>query len=152
VDGWDISPTAIGWAQRRAAETGAAVRFFQRDALGDADFDGYDIVVSSLFLHHLNDGQAVEFLARVRHGCRRLALISDLIRCFLGWALARVATRVLSRSAIVHTDGPRSVVRAFTRGEILQLAKRAGLEGAAVSSHWPFRFLLQWTPPHDRLE
>jgi hypothetical protein len=48
----------------------------------------------------------------------------------------------LSRSAVVHADGPQSVAAAFTPIEVLTLARRAGLHTARVSSQWPCRFLL----------
>ena len=62
----------------------------------------------------------------------------------LGYLLALIGTRVLSRSPIVHVDGPRSVRAAFTVFEALQLAEHAGLHGATIGWRWPFRFLMEW--------
>jgi hypothetical protein len=58
--------------------------------------------------------------------------------------LACAGTRLLSRSPVVHVDGPRSVAAAFTPAEALDLAQRAGLTGATVVRRWPCRFLLTW--------
>ena len=75
---------------------------------------------------------------------RRLLLANDLRRSRTGWLLAATACRLLTGSPVVHADGPLSVARAFTRGEVAALAERTGLRGAAVESRWPFRFLLTW--------
>jgi hypothetical protein len=98
----------------------------------------------SLFLHHLDEPQAVELLRRMSESARHLVLVNDLIRGRLGYALAWLGTRLLTRSRVVHVDGPLSVEGAFTRAEALELAERAGLHGATIVRRWPCRFLLTW--------
>jgi SAM-dependent methyltransferase len=144
IDGWDISPRAVAYARARAAAAGADVHFSQEDALAGAPVTAYDVVVSSLFLHHLDEGQAVELLRRMAGAARHLVLVNDLVRCAPGLVLAHLGTRLLSACDVVHTDGPRSVEAAFTPAEARALADRAGLAGARVAWRWPFRFLLTW--------
>jgi 2-polyprenyl-3-methyl-5-hydroxy-6-metoxy-1,4-benzoquinol methylase len=144
LDGCDISPTAIDCASRRAAVAGADARFFHLDVLHDPIPDGYDALVCSLFLHHLDERDALQVLHRMGQAAKSLVLINDLARSRTGLVLAHVATRLLSRSPIVHTDGPRSVNAAFTPEEICRLAAQAGLHGATVARRWPCRFLLSW--------
>jgi 2-polyprenyl-3-methyl-5-hydroxy-6-metoxy-1,4-benzoquinol methylase len=144
IDGCDISPTAIEYAARQAAAAGAAVRFFSLDAVHDSIPDGYDALMCSLFLHHLDEPDALELLRRMGEAARHLVVVNDLSRSRTGLFLAHVATRLLTRSAVVHTDGPLSVHAAFTPAEALALAERAGLHGATVSRRWPCRFLLTW--------
>jgi 2-polyprenyl-3-methyl-5-hydroxy-6-metoxy-1,4-benzoquinol methylase len=144
LEGCDLSPIAIDHARAAAARAGADVRFFLHDALTGPLLGGYDAVVSSLFLHHLDEEQALAFLQRMGAMARRLVLVNDLRRCLAGLALAHLATRLLTLSSVVHVDGPRSVENAFTPGEALALAERAGLRGARLTYHWPFRFLLRW--------
>ena len=143
IDGCDISPAAVAFASRRAAAAGADVRFFTCDALSQALPDSYDVVSTSLFLHHLEEEQAVALLRQMSSAARHLVLINDLRRSWRGFMLAWLATRVLTRSPIVHFDGPRSVESAFTAGEALQLGQHAGLGSLTVTHRWPFRFLLQ---------
>jgi hypothetical protein len=76
-----------------------------------------------------------------------LVLVDDLNRSWAGLALASAATRLLTTSAVVHTDGPRSVRAAFTPSEALGLAEQAGLTGATVRRHWPCRWQLVWRRP-----
>jgi 2-polyprenyl-3-methyl-5-hydroxy-6-metoxy-1,4-benzoquinol methylase len=147
VEGCDVSPGAIEYATRQAERRGAAVRFFVADALADDLPHGYDAVVCSLFLHHLTDEQAVRLLRRMALAAGRLVLVNDLVRSRAGLLLARVATRVLSLSPVVHVDGPRSVEGAFTVEEARSLAARADLGGATVERRWPCRYLLRWVRP-----
>jgi SAM-dependent methyltransferase len=147
IEGCDISPVAVEVAQRRAEQVGAAVRFFVHDALNGPLLSGYDAVMSSLFLHHLERDRARTLLQRMAAQTRGLVLVNDLVRSASGLILAHVGTRLLSRSYVVHTDGPRSVEGAFTLPELRALAAEAGLHGANVSWRWPCRMLLTWMKP-----
>ncbi len=145
IDGCDISNCAIDEARRRAAEASAeGLSFFQRDVLAQPLPAGYDVLTTSLFLHHLQEEQARQLLARMGAAADRGILVCDLQRSWLGYGLAWIGCRVLTRSKIVHVDGPRSVEAAFATAEIGQLAESAGLDGAAITHHWPQRWLLDW--------
>lgn len=147
VDGCDLSQQAVTNACRHAAGKPLQATFFQADALRDPLPQDYDVVVCSLFLHHLDDSAAVELLRRLGQSCRQLVLVNDLIRSPLGYGLAWAGCRLLSRSPIVHFDGPVSVQGAFRMDEALDLAIRAGLGGASIRRSWPERFLLSWRRP-----
>ncbi len=144
ISGCDVSDTAVDYATRRAAALGVDVKFFRRDVFRDPLPDDCDCVVSSLFLHHLEQEQAVELLRKMGAAARRMVVVNDLARSAAGLMLARLATRLLSRSDVVHTDGPLSVRAAFTPAEAVELARRAGLHGAVVAKRWPCRFLMKW--------
>lgn len=147
VDGCDLSQQAVAIACRHAADKDVQATFFQADALRDPLPLDYDVVVCSLFLHHLDETTAVELLRRMGQCCRQLLLVNDLIRSPLGYGLAWVGCRLLSRSPIVHFDGPVSVQGAFRMDEALDLTVQAGLGGARVRRSWPERFLLSWRRP-----
>jgi 2-polyprenyl-3-methyl-5-hydroxy-6-metoxy-1,4-benzoquinol methylase len=144
IAGCDISTTALDHARTRAEWAGADLSFFQADVLNPPLPEGYDVLTCSLFLHHLEEEQAVALLRRAAAAARKLVLINDLRRGRLAWLTAWVATRVLTTSPVVHTDGPLSVAAAFTIPEALELARRAGLAGTTAVPRWPFRFLLTW--------
>lgn len=145
VSGCDVSETALGFARVRAAGTG--VRFFRHDLLADPFPTGFDIVTCSLFLHHLDENPIVDLFRGVRESGASLFLASDLSRSRSGYWLAWGVTRLLSRSAIVHTDGPLSVRAAFTVEEMSSLAGRGFRNGFAIRPCWPRRFLLRWERP-----
>jgi len=145
IEGCDISPEAVRFAQQKATARGAAVRFFTLDALADSIPEGYDVVTCSLFLHHLDEADAVGLLRRMADASLRLVLVDDLIRSRVGYAVAWAGCRLLSRSPIVRHDGPVSVSSAFTPEEVRELARRAGLGEVSLMRHWPRRFLLSWS-------
>jgi ubiquinone/menaquinone biosynthesis C-methylase UbiE len=144
LEGCDISPVALAHARQRAAQQQAAVDFFRGDALAGDLPGGYDVVTCSLFLHHLDEEQAVRLLQRMARAAHRLVVVNDLERSWAGYALAWVGTRVLTSSPVVRCDGPRSVEGAFTVAEVLRLAAQAGLYQARVSRRWPCRYVLTW--------
>lgn len=144
IEGCDVSPGAVAFADERARARGVPVRFFRWDALNDPLPEGHDVITATLFLHHLEDATAVDLLRRMRVAAARAVLVDDLVRGRPGFALAWAGCRLLSSSRVVHHDGPVSVAAAFTPAEALDLARRAGLDGATVTRHWPQRFLLAW--------
>jgi SAM-dependent methyltransferase len=145
--GCDRSPRALNFARWRAASRGRRVSFFELDLESDPLPAGYDVLICSLLLHHLDDSAAVELLRRMAAAARQRVLVSDLRRGRFGLLLCHVGTRLLTRSPVVHVDGPRSVRAAFTIDEVRELARRAGLEGARVREVWPARFMLSWSRP-----
>jgi 2-polyprenyl-3-methyl-5-hydroxy-6-metoxy-1,4-benzoquinol methylase len=142
----DISATAMVTATRNAERAGAKLDFFTHDVLALPLPEKYDAVTCSLFLHHLEEAEAVRVLERMRQAARHLVLVNDLDRSAIGYALAWAGTRILSRSPIVHYDGPVSVRAAFTPKEARRLAERAGWANTAIGRRWPFRFLMQGKP------
>jgi 2-polyprenyl-3-methyl-5-hydroxy-6-metoxy-1,4-benzoquinol methylase len=148
VHGWDRSETAVAHARRQAdAEGLRGWEFTQRDALTDRIEDSYDVVMSTLFLHHLAEEQAVSLLRRMATAARHSVLIDDLLRSRWGLVLAVCGCRLLTRSRVVHVDGPMSVRAAFCAHEVRALASRAGLSRFTLRRHWPQRFLLTWSRP-----
>lgn len=137
----DRSARAVVHARERLGRAGVEARIFRADALED-DWGAWDVVTSSLFLHHLDEGEALRLLRLLSARARRLALVCDLERCRAGWGLAWTAGRLLTRSDVVRVDGPRSVEGAFTAEEALELARRAGLVGARVARRFPYRWVL----------
>lgn len=148
VQGCDRSAFAVERSREYAARTGVPhVEFSRADVFADALPDGFDVITCSLFLHHLDEAQAVHLLRTMAGATRSLVLVNDLRRTTWGYWLAWAGGRVLTRSRVVHVDGPRSVAAAFTPAEARDLADRAGLIGSRVTLHWPQRFLLSWRRP-----
>ena len=146
----DVSGEALSATVERAAAAGVRVGVHRRDVVRDGlpfDDGGVDVVMCSLFLHHLREGEAVRLLAEMARVARIGVAVSDLRRCRTGIAAAAVAGRVLTRSRVVRVDAVRSVEGAFTPAEMRAMAGAAGLRGAAVTRSWPLRMMLTWRRP-----
>ncbi|HEX2080593.1 MAG TPA: methyltransferase domain-containing protein [Longimicrobium sp.] len=142
----DNHPTTLELARRHAAGE-AAVRVEAADALrlpyGD---DAFDVALISTALHHFD---AREELLRVLGEMRRVAriggIVNDLRRSRPALAGARLLAATVWRThPVTAHDGPLSVRRAFTPAELDELARAAGLPGARVHRHEPFRVALVW--------
>lgn len=145
ISGCDISQTALNHGAESAAAERVDVRFFAADAISTPLPSDYDVVYCSLFLHHLDDEDAVKLLRSMKQAAQRMVLVNDLIRSRLGYLHAWCGLRLLTRSPICHFDGPLSVRAAFTPNEMQDLARHAGLFDATLTRHWPQRMLLQWS-------
>ena len=148
IRGVDLSQRAIQWAQQRADRAGVDVQFDVLDVLSEPLPMDFDVVISSLFLHHLNEDQAIQLLACMKRSAGSLVVVNDLIRCSRGLLLAHLAARLFTTSDVVHTDAALSVRAAFTVDEIRELASAAGLDDVQIRRRWPSRMLLTWRP-HD---
>ncbi|MDR3635284.1 MAG: methyltransferase domain-containing protein [Isosphaeraceae bacterium] len=146
VEGCDMSAVAVACAQSSAARGDISARFFIHDVLRDPLPGVYDVVTCSLFLHHLDEGNAATLFRHMAAAARRLVLVDDLVRSRAGYLLAWFGCRLLSRSPVVHYDGPVSVAAAFRPAEAADLAARAGLRDVSITRHWPQRFLLAGSP------
>jgi 2-polyprenyl-3-methyl-5-hydroxy-6-metoxy-1,4-benzoquinol methylase len=145
IEGCDISPQAVAFAQSMADSKNLGINFHVRDALGENLPTGYDVILCSLFLHHLDEYKAKYLLRSMRESAQKMVLVDDLIRSRRGYLMAWVGCRLLSRSQVVHYDGPVSVKAAFRIDEVKSLASEAGLDNITVKRHWPERYLLRWT-------
>lgn len=145
VSGCDISHRAVDCARANASRQQLDATFFQADALNDLRTQDYDAVVNSLFLHHLDDQQIIALLRRLQDA--QFVVISDLVRSRLAYVVTCLGVRALSRSRVVHVDGPLSVRAALTKDEVHQLLQKAGLSEAVVKPSWPMRQLVVWSRP-----
>lgn len=141
--GCDVSPVAL----ERAANRGAGdlgIRLSRVDVVREPLPVGYDVVSSTLFLHHLGRDGAIALLRAMAAASRRVMLVQDLRRTRLGYLFAGVGLRLMTRSDIARRDGLVSVAAALTVPEARALCRDAGLERAAVRRCWPQRFTLRW--------
>ena len=128
--GIDISPTACDEARRR--HTSDRLRFHVADvfeskgmpeAIGQAD-----VIISTLFIHHLSDDKAIQLLEWMHRAARRRVVVVDLERGWINWWLVRLGVILLTRSPVVRLDSDLSVRASYTRAELRQLFHRAGIE------------------------
>jgi 2-polyprenyl-3-methyl-5-hydroxy-6-metoxy-1,4-benzoquinol methylase len=146
-EGCDRSQQAVEYASEEARRLGAEVRFFLFDALNQSIPDGFDVILCSLFLHHLDEDETAGLLRRLVRAAARMVIINDLVRSLRGLLLAYAGTRILSSSSVVHADGPRSVLAAYKLSEIRSLLREDEMGHITIEKRWPCRFLLVWRRP-----
>jgi hypothetical protein len=134
----DRDPATLQIATQ-AARDYPEITFLQGDALSLPIRPGaVDLTISAMTLHHLEPDAAVRYLAEMDGAARVGFVVNDLVRTRLAHAVVWLITRFVTRSAIARHDGPLSVLRAYTPGEVTELCEKAGLLDASVVYHWPY--------------
>ena len=102
IEACDISPVAVDHANRSAKRQQSDVRFFVHDVLNESLPTGYDATISSLFLHHLTEEDAVQALRQMA-AAGRVVMVTDLARSrfnhFQVWAACHLPDSVPSELA-----------------------------------------------------
>ena len=100
----------------------------------------FDSAVTSMFLHHLHEADAVKALAEMGRVARRGIIASDLLRLRRSYAFITLAT--LLANPMVKHDARVSIAQAFSKKEIMALRDQAGVGFARYSQHLAHRFAL----------
>ncbi len=107
----------------------------------------FDVAISSMTLHHLDDSRAHRFVAELARVAACAVVINDLERHLINYIGARVlAATAWRRDPYTRHDGPVSVLRSFTVRELHGVGKRAGLRNVRVHRHFPYRLALIGQP------
>jgi SAM-dependent methyltransferase len=135
LQGLDRNPWAARSAER--APGSESIQWLTEDLFDHRG--GADIVLSSLFTHHLDDASLAKFLAWQEANARIGWFINDLLRhpfSYYGFALL---SRVMLWHRFVRHDGPVSITRAFRPEDWTRLLARAGVHQARIEAWFPFR-------------
>jgi hypothetical protein len=101
-----------------------------------------DIVICSLFCHHLNDYELVNLFNYFMQHLKTGFIINDLQRNRFAYYSAWIFPHLLNGSSLAKNDGPISVLRAFKSHEFKYLLNKAGIENFSMQKKWAFRFLI----------
>ena len=113
------------------------IEFQPGDILSFGTEDRFDIVFSTLVLHHFTEEQAISVLERCRQASKRFVLVSDLRRGWLTSMGVHLLTTLIFREPMTRNDARLSAARAFSFNELRMLAERAGWKRF---SHGRFRY------------
>jgi SAM-dependent methyltransferase len=146
--GIDRNPQAA-IAAARATPSGHPIRYLTADVFELPDELRPDLVINSLFAHHLDDAQLVRFLCWMESRARLGWLINDLHRHVLAYRVARRAPGLLRMSPLVRHDAAISVARAFEMRDWQRLFQDAALgePPPTVTWHFPFRYAVSRIKP-----
>lgn len=141
LTGIDLSPEVVRAAEA-ATPAAAPISYQVGDVFALGDDHGHDVIMSSLFAHHLFDDALVRFVAWMHRSARRSWLVNDLHRHALPYHFVRGWTRLAGFDRFVVSDAPISVARGFTRADWREVLDAAGVTPDAVEIRWwvPFRY------------
>ena len=130
-------------AQAILEESSSEIAAVRGDALRLPFADGqFDFAICSLFTHHFEDHSVVEIFQEMTRVARRKVFIIDLHRHPLAYFFYTTICRLFLHTRLLREDGALSILRSFKVEELVELAKRAGMNHAVVNRHFPFRLVL----------
>lgn len=138
LTGVDLNP----WSAKAASEATDADRPIGWSTTDVFDYDQpCDLVLSSLFTHHLTDDEIVRFVRWMEGRARLGWFINDLHRHPLSYYGFGLLAGLMRWHPFVRHDGPVSIARAFTVHEWRDLLSRSGMaqRAAEVKRRFPFR-------------
>ena len=136
--GVDLNP----WSARAAGEATPAearIRWLTADAFA---YDGpIDLIISSLFTHHLDDVTLVRFLAWMEARAELAWFVNDLHRLAFPYYGFALLARLMRWHRFVRHDGPLSIARSFRPEDWRGFVADAGLDlgQIEITRRFPFR-------------
>lgn len=139
LTGVDLNP----WSRLAASATpsGREIQWVTADVFAYDPPRGIDVIVSSLFTHHLPDPRIVEFLAWMEAKARLGWFVNDLHRHPVAYHVFRRLAKLAGFHHFVQHDGPVSIARAFVPADWRRLIAAAGIDpNVAEVERWiPYR-------------
>jgi SAM-dependent methyltransferase len=134
--GIDLNPYSTRVAKEFTPRT-SAIEWITGDSF--AYVEPVDVVISSLFTHHLEEGEIVRFLAWSEAVAERGWFVNDLCRETTHYKLFGMLAKVMQWHRFVQHDGPVSFRRSFREDDWERMAVEAGIPVANLR-------LARWTP------
>lgn len=112
----DLDPTALRLARAEGLDAvrGDALRLPWADR-------SIDVLLAVKFAHHFSGDALDRLIAEMTRVARRCVLVLDIRRSWLAYAGFVAWSRIFTRNRLVRYDGPLSVLRGFTPGELAAL-------------------------------
>jgi hypothetical protein len=107
----------------------------------------YDLVLTTLFLHHFKNDELVTFLKPVLEKAKLGIVVNDLHRHKLAYYLFKLLSITIKNKTIVE-DGLTSVLRGFKRQELEDISQQLDIN-YQIQWKWAFRF--QWILKHKEI-
>jgi SAM-dependent methyltransferase len=144
LTGVDLNPYSAR-AAAAATPPGRPIRYVTANALDYRPTGPVDIVISSIFTHHLDDAALTRFVAWMEANAAIGWFVNDLHRHPLPYHLLRTSAWALRFHHFVQHDGPVSILRAFVPADWSRILAAAGVApgGADIRHRFPFRLCVE---------
>ncbi len=138
--GVDLNPHATK-AALDVAPKDSKIKFITANALDFTQSNDIDVIISSLFTHHLSDRDIVHFIQWMDRTARLGWFINDLYRHPIAYYGFFVLSRLGNFHRFVRHDGPVSIARSFRVADWQRLVRLCALDGTPITIvRWfPFR-------------
>lgn len=140
LTGFDANPNVIAFALGQTPES-CRIQYETLNIFSD-EFKTrkFDIVTGTLFFHHFTTEQLVAFFGQLKSQASVGLIINDIHRHWFSYYSIKWLTQLFSRSRMVKHDALQSVLRAFSRNELMDILHRSGIVHFRISWRWAFRW------------
>ena len=140
LHGIDINPVTRQVALS-ATTNGYNIHYHTADIFELPPEQSYDVIISSLFAHHLDDVALVSFLRWMVAHATLGWFINDLHRDALAYFGVKQFLKIMGYHRVVQHDGPVSVERALTIADWRKVLDEAAVDRRAttIRRFFPFR-------------
>jgi SAM-dependent methyltransferase len=135
--GLDVNPDATAIAADATPPT-SHIQWITSDIFAFEPDQPFDLVLSSLFTHHLRENEIVRFLQWMEANARVGWFVNDLSRAAAPYHIFGTLAKLIRLHPFVQNDGPVSIARAFVAEDWKRMCTAAGLSANAVAIQ-PFR-------------
>lgn len=142
LTGIDANPNIIDFAKSNTSGYSEIECVVQNIFSEDFTRRKSDIIIATLFTHHLNNEELAALMKNLRKQSRIGVVINDLHRHWLAYYSIKMLTSIFSKSAMVKYDAPLSVLRAFSRTDLLTIMGKASIDDFKLNWKWAFRWQL----------
>jgi 2-polyprenyl-3-methyl-5-hydroxy-6-metoxy-1,4-benzoquinol methylase len=140
LTGIDANPNVIAFAKAHTLQS-MDIRYETANIFSEAFKQRkFDIITGTLFFHHFTTDELVAFFSQLRMQTSLGLIINDIHRHWFSYYSIKWLTQLFSRSVMVKHDAPQSVLRAFSKSELVSILKRAGLDNYRIRWKWAFRW------------
>lgn len=138
--GFDANENIVQYAQQHVSDFPEI--YIATDNILSTDFrtKKFDVIVATLFLHHFTSDQLIDIFKNFKHQAHAGVVINDLHRHWLAYYSIKFLTALFSKSPMVKSDGPLSVLRGFKKNELISILEKAGIKQYSLRWKWAFRW------------
>jgi SAM-dependent methyltransferase len=140
LTGCDLNSDAVAIAAEASANS-SRIEWVAADVFHYRSGEPIDIVVSSLFTHHLVEQDIVQFIRWMEEHARVGWFINDLSRAPIPYHLLKAFSKLVGLHVFVQHDGPVSIARAFVPEDWRRMCAAAALRDndAVIEAFAPAR-------------
>lgn len=144
LTGCDINPDIVAIAAEASPNT-SRIDWVVADVFSYRTEKRIDIVVSSLFAHHLREDEIVRFLKWMETRAQLGWFVNDLSRASVPYQLLKAFSKLAGLHPFVQHDGPVSIARAFVADDWRRMCSAAALheQNITIRSFAPARLCVE---------
>ncbi len=131
LTGCDLNSDTVSIAAESTPET-SQIRWIASDIFVLQAEQPIDIVLSSLFTHHLTENEIIRFLCWMEANAQLGWFVNDLSRASMPYRLFKLFAKLANLHPFVQHDGPVSIARAFVTEDWRRMCTAAGLRASDI--------------------